>query len=130
MSSSELQNLSRRERQIMNLIFQHGELTAQQVMDQLPDPPGYATVRSLLRILEEKGHLKHYKSGRQFVYQPINSPEKVRNKSLSQVLKTFFGGSITEAVATFINESESDLSPEELDELAAIVKAAKEKKTK
>lgn len=130
MSSSELQNLSRRERQIMNLIFQHGELTAQQVMDQLPDPPGYATVRSLLRILEEKGHLKHYKSGRQFVYQPINSPEKVRSKSLSQVLKTFFGGSITEAVATFINESESDLSAKELDELAEIVKAAKKKKTK
>lgn len=130
MSSSELQNLSRRERQIMNLIFQHGELTAQQVMDQLPDPPGYATVRSLLRILIEKGHLKHYKSGRQFVYQPIKSTEKVRSKSLSQVLKTFFGGSITEAVATFINESESDLSAEELDELAAIVKAAKEKKTK
>ena len=130
MSASELQNLSRRERQIMNLVFQHGELTAQQVMDQLPDPPGYATVRSLLRILEEKGHLKHYKSGRQFVYQPVKSPEKIRNKSLSQVLKTFFGGSITEAVATFINDSEADLNHKKHDKLAKIIKETKKKKNK
>lgn len=127
MSTSELPNLSRRERQIMDLIFEHGELTAQQVMDKMPDAPAYATVRSLLRILEEKGHLVHYKSGRQFVYKSATSTEKVRKKSLSHVLKTFFGGSITEAVATFINDSDSNLSKDELDELAAIIKAAKEK---
>jgi len=130
MNSSDLPQLSRRERQIMDLIFEHGELTAQQVMEQMPDAPGYATVRSLLRILKEKGHLVHYKSGRQFVYKSATSTEKVRKKSLSHVLKTFFGGSLSEAVATFINDSDSDLTNAELDELEAIIKAAKQKDSK
>ncbi len=127
MSSSELINLSRRERQVMDLIFEHKQLTAQEVMEKMADPPGYATVRSILRILEEKGHLQHSKSGRQFVYTAIASTEKVRQKSLNHVLKTFFGGSLKEAVSTFLEQSDTDLSEEELDELTNIIEAAKKK---
>ncbi|MEL6926332.1 MAG: BlaI/MecI/CopY family transcriptional regulator, partial [Bacteroidota bacterium] len=76
------QQLSRRERQIMDIIFQHQELTAKDIMHKMEDAPGYATVRSLLRILVEKGHLKHRKEGRQFIYSPTTQPEKVRDKSL------------------------------------------------
>ena len=121
----QFQNLSRRERQIMNIIFQHGAMTAKAVMEQLPDPPSYATVRSILRILEEKGHLSHFKEGRQFIYKPVIETEKVKHNSLSHLLKTFFKGSISEAVATFINHPESNLTLEELDELSEIIEKAK-----
>lgn len=126
MDASKLQNLSRRERQIMDLFFQNGSMTAQDVTDQLEDAPNYTTVRTLLRILENKGHLSHTKSGRQYVYKPLSSPEKVRQHSLQHLLKIFFGGSITEAVATFINHPDTKLSKEELAELEQIVQQAKE----
>ncbi len=125
---TKLQNLSRRERQIMDLLFQNGQMTAREVTDQITDAPSYTTVRTLLRILEEKGHLKHFKSGKQYVYQPVNEPQKVRQTSLQHLLKTFFGGSITEAVATFINHPDTQLSEAELTELEQIVKDAKDKK--
>ena len=121
------QQLSRRERQIMDILFEHQELTAKDVMVKMEDAPGYATVRSLLRILLEKGHLKHRKEGRHFIYSPTTQPEKVRDKSLKHLLKTFFGGSITEAVATFINDPETKLSESDLKELENIVKQAKKK---
>lgn len=117
--------LSRRERQIMDLFFQHGELSAQMVQDHLEDAPGYATVRSLLRILEDKGHLTHYKSGRQFIYRPAAGVEKVKHHRLRHLLRTFFSGSISEAVATFIQDPDNDLNPEELEELAKIIRQAR-----
>lgn len=119
--------LSKRERQIMDLFFQYGELSAQEVQERLADPPGYATVRSLLRILEEKGHLKHYKSGRQFIYQLNVAVEQVKHQRLKDLLRTFFGGSITEAVATFIQDPNTDLKAEELEELDKIIRLAKQK---
>ncbi|PHN03668.1 BlaI/MecI/CopY family transcriptional regulator [Flavilitoribacter nigricans] len=119
--------LSRRERQIMDLFFQHGELSAQAVQEQLPDAPGYATVRSLLRILEEKGHLSHSKSGRQFIYRPVAGVEKVKHQRLNHLLRTFFGGSISEAVAAFIQDPDNDLRPEELEELDKIIREARDK---
>src|SRR5690606_13987754 len=100
MYTSDLSQLSRREREIMDLIFQHKVMTAQEVQDAMEDPPTYATVRSLLRILEEKGHLTHSKSGRQFVYSHVVETEKVKHQRLKHLLRTFFGGSISEAVAT------------------------------
>ena len=126
MDNSKLQNLSRRERQIMDLFFQNGEMTAQAIRDQMENAPNYTTVRTLLRILEEKGHLSHTTSGRQYVYKPISSPEKVRQHSLQHLLKVFFGGSITEAVATFLNHPDTKLSSEELKELEKIVQKAKD----
>ncbi len=124
---NELPPLSRRERQIMDLLYANQQMSAQDVTEQLPDAPSYTTVRTLMRILEEKGHLKHHKSGRQFIYQPTKEPEKVRQSSLQHLLKTFFSGSISEAVATFIDHPENKLSEEELKELEAIVKKAKKK---
>lgn len=120
-------NLSRRERQIMDILYEHQQLSAKEVMEKMEDAPGYATVRSLLRILEGKGHLKHHKSGRKFVYQPTQQKEMVQHNSLKHTLKTFFGGSITQAVATFINDPESKLSEKELDELSELIEQAKQK---
>lgn len=121
------ENLSRRERQIMDILYRQSPLTAKEVLENMSDAPTYTTVRSLLRVLEEKGHIHHQKSGRQFVYEPINSKEKVRNKTLKHTLKTFFGGSISQAVATFINDPESDLSEDELKELSELIEKAKQK---
>lgn len=125
MASKKRPELSKRERQIMDLIYKNGDMTAKAVMENMADAPVYATVRSLLRILEEKGHLQHYKKGKQFVYQAVAEPEKVGRNSLKHLLQTFFKGSITEAVATFINDPESNLSEQELDELDELIKKAR-----
>ncbi|MEM9888058.1 MAG: BlaI/MecI/CopY family transcriptional regulator [Bacteroidota bacterium] len=117
--------LSRRERQIMDILYEHQQLTAKVVMEKMEDAPAYATVRSLLRILEEKGHVQHSKTGRQFVYEPTKAREQVQHKSLKHTLKTFFGGSLSQAVATFINDPESKLSEAELDELSDLIEKAK-----
>ncbi|MEM7104938.1 MAG: BlaI/MecI/CopY family transcriptional regulator [Bacteroidota bacterium] len=128
MNFSKMKNLSRRERQIMELIYKNAKMTAFEVEEQLPDAPSYTTVRTLMRILEEKGHLKHTKSGRQYVYEPVSPPEKFKQHSLQHLLKTFFDGSITKAVATFIDHPDADLSEEDLAELEAIIKKAKKNK--
>ena len=128
-SDTSLQDLSKRERQIMDIIFRAGPLSAQEILDQLPDPPGYATVRKLLGILETKGHVIHTKSGRQFIYQAKASKENVRKSSLNHLLTTFFKGSISEAVATFLDQSDPHITEEELDELEQLVQQAKQKKS-
>ncbi len=128
MKDASLQQLSKRERQIMDIIYQYGNLTAQEVRDKMEDPPGYATVRKILGILEEKGYLKHSKSGRQYVYEATIAPEKIRKKSLNHVLKTFFQGSISEAVASFLDHSDQHLTDEELDELESLIATAKDKR--
>ena len=127
MQAPKLEHLSRRERQIMDLLFEHGEVSAQSVTELMEDAPSYTTVRTQLRILEEKGFVSHRKESRSFLYKPKISPEKLRHNRLSHVLKTFFQGSLTEAVATFVNHPDSTLSQEELDELTAIIEAAKKK---
>lgn len=127
MSENQLQNLSRRERQIMDLFFQNGALSANQITDLLPDNPSNATVRTLLRILEDKGHLTHEKQGRQFIYQTVKQHENISRNVFKDMLKTFFKGSLTDAVATFINDPETEMTEEELSELEALVKKAKEK---
>ena len=127
MNESNLPHLSRRERQIMDVLFQNGPLTARAVTEKIADAPSYTTVRTLLRILEEKGHLTHSTKGRQFIYQTVIEPEKERGNRLSHILTTFFGGSITEAVATFIDQPDTNLSAEELEELESLIQKAKKK---
>ena len=127
MSHLNLQNLSRRERQIMDLFFQHGALSANQVTELLPDNPSNATVRTLLRILEDKGQLDHRKEGRQFVYFTITQLDLAGTSVFKNMLNTFFKGSITDAVATFINDPDTNLSDEELNELEELVKKSREK---
>jgi len=127
MKSLPFEQLSRRERQIMHLLFQNEQMTAKEVTAQLEDAPSYTTVRTLLRILEEKGHVSHAQEGKQYVYQPIRQSTEVGQHSLQQLLKTFFRGSITEAVATFIDHPDTKMSAAELEELEDLVKKAKEK---
>lgn len=125
MSNLLFQNLSRRERQIMELFFQKGPLSANQITELLPDNPSNATVRTLLRILEDKGQLMHEKKGRQFIYFTVAQHGTTSRNVFKDMLKTFFKGSLTDAVATFINDPETEMTAEELEELEALVKKAK-----
>ena len=118
--------LSRRERQIMEIIYARGSASASDVQDALPDAPGYSSVRTLLTLLEEKGHLTHTKDGRRFVYSPTVSHDKARRSAMARVLQTFFGGSVTEAVATLIDGRPDSLSEDEIARLREIVARAEE----
>ncbi len=114
-------NLSRRERQIMDVIFQRGRATAAEVMGDLPDPPSYSAVRATLRILEEKGHVQHEQNGLRYVFVPTLARETAKRSALEHLLQTFFNGSAEQAVATLLDESASRLSEEELDRLAQLI---------
>src|SRR5215831_4484831 len=118
-------NLSRRERQIMDIIYQRGQATAAEVTENLPDPPSYSAVRAMLRLLEEKGHLRHEQDGPRYVFLPIVARDRARQSALSHVVRTFFDGSATEAVAALLHDG-SKLSNEELDRLAAMIDKARE----
>jgi BlaI family penicillinase repressor len=118
-------NLSRRERQIMDVIYAAGEATAAAVMATLPDPPGYSAVRALLRILEEKKHLRHRSMGGKYIYAPTRPRDRAGKSALRRVLRTFFDNSAAKAVAALIDVVDSSLSDEELAELAQLVERAK-----
>jgi predicted transcriptional regulator len=115
--------LSRRETQIMDVVFQLGEATAAEILDHLPDPPSYSSVRALLTILEDKGHLTHHRNGTRYVYSPTLANEKARQSALDHMLKTFFSGSAPQVVAALL--SSNDLSPEDLEELARLIEQAR-----
>ncbi|HZS04918.1 MAG TPA: BlaI/MecI/CopY family transcriptional regulator [Blastocatellia bacterium] len=118
-------HLSRRERQIMDIIHQRGQATAQEVMDHLPDPPSYSAVRALLRLMEEKGYLRHEQDGPRYVFRPTLAREKARKSALKNMLQTFFDGSTEQAVAALLDLSRKQLSPEELDRLSQLVEQAR-----
>lgn len=119
------QELSRRERQIMDVIYSRGEATAAEVVEGLADAPSYSAVRALLRILEEKGLLKHREEGPRYVYAPTVAREAASKSALSRVLDTFFQGSLANAVAALVDAKDGKLSPEELQRLEAIIDEAK-----
>lgn len=118
-------DLSRRERQIMDVIYRKKEATGAEVMDNIPDPPSYSAVRALLRILEEKGHLTHRKVGPRYVYSPTVSPDRAKQTALQHVLSTFFQGSVSAAVATLIDMQDRDLEPEEAERLQELIDQAR-----
>ena len=118
-------NLSRRERQIMDIIYQRGQATAMEVMESLPDPPSYSAVRAMLRLLEEKGHLRHEQEGPRYIFKPTVARDRAKKSALKQMLQTFFDGSIEQAVATLLDVSRSKLSPEELDRLSQMIEEAR-----
>ncbi len=122
----ELDNLSRRERQIMDVVYERGEATVAEVLGGLPDPPSYSAVRALLRILEQKGHLQHRKDGPRYVYLATLPHEEARESAMRRVLRTFFGGSTSRAVAALL-DMEDNLSQEELHRLANLVDEARKK---
>ena len=119
--------LSRRERQIMEIIYRKGQATAVEVHAALADPPSKTAVRTLLRILEEKGHVKHRQEGMAFVYLPSRARAQEARSAFRRVLETFFEGSLEKAVASHLGESAVDLTPEELDRLANLIRLARKK---
>lgn len=118
-------DLGRRERQIMEVVYARGEASVADVLAALPDPPSYSAVRAMLNLLEEKGRLTHKEVGRKFVYLPTIAPEKARRSALQSLLQTFFGGSVTQAVASLIELDRGQLSAEELERLARLIEDAK-----
>lgn len=123
--TSSRQELSARERQIMDVVWRLGEVTAAQVRDELPDAPSYSAVRALLRILEEKGHLKHRQEGRRYVYLPTAPRSRAQRSALRRMVRTFFENSPERAVAALLDLESGDMTAEELDRLAELVERAR-----
>lgn len=119
-------DLSRRERQIMEIVYRMGEATAAEIRTELPDPPTDSAVRAQLKILEDKGVLTHTKDGVRYVYSPVNPRSEVRASALEKVLSVFFDGSVEEAVATMLDLRSSEISDEELRRLADLVDKARD----
>lgn len=117
--------LSRRERQIMDVIYARGQASALEVLRDLPDPPGKTAVRTLLRILEEKGQLVHTQDGQTYVYKPRHPRETAGNSAFRRVLDVFFGGSLEQAVAAHLGESAEELDENELKRLANLIQSAR-----
>ncbi len=117
--------LSRRERQIMDIIYQQERATAADVLAALPDPPSYSSVRALLGVLETKGHLRHVKDGARYVYLPVRSRRGAAKSALRQVMQTFFAGSVEQTVATLLSVSDAPLSEDEWERLSAVIDKAK-----
>ena len=113
--------LSRRERQIMDIIFRRGRATAAEVMEELPGDPSYSTVRTQLRVLEEKGHVRHDEEGLKYVYLPVMARHTARKSALRHLIETFFDGSAEKAVAALLGGEGSKLSEDELNRIAELV---------
>ena len=124
---NETHQLSRRERQIMDVVYARGEATAVNVWEDLDDRPSQTAVRTLLRILEEKGHLRHEKRGRHFVYQPVRPRRRAGQSAFRSVLSTFFDGSLEKAVAAHLAHPDANLSREELKRLIGLIDEARKK---
>ncbi len=117
--------LSRRERQIMEVIYAHGHATAAEVRENLPDPPSYSAVRAMLRILEEKGHLVHENDGPRYVFLPTTPREQASETALRGIVHTFFGGSPENAVAALLDLGDDDLDSEALERIAERIAQAR-----
>src|SRR3954462_2177794 len=122
---AEAAQLIRRERQIMDVIYRRGHATAAEVLQDLPDPPSYSAVRAMLRVLEEKGHLRHEQQGPRYVFLPTVPREKARRSALKQLVRTFFDGSTEQTVAALLDLSASKLSDDELERLSLLIDQAR-----
>ena len=117
--------LSRRERQIMDILYQRGKASANDVREAMPDPPSYSAVRAMLRGLEEKGHVKHQAEGLKYVYVPTVAREKAKRSAVKHLLDTFFSDSPEQVVAALLDVSSTRLTREELDRMAQMFERAK-----
>jgi predicted transcriptional regulator len=111
----------------MDIIYARGEASANEVLEGMLDPPSRTAVRTLLRILEEKGHLKHTKKSREFIYKPIRPRTRAGQSALHRVLNTFFDGSLEKAVAMHLADPKARLQPDELKRLAEVIRQARRK---
>ena len=117
--------LSRRERQIMDVLYQKGRASAADIQEAIADAPGYSAIRALLRILEEKGHVRHEADGAKYVYLPTGSIEKAKRSAVRHMIDTFFQGNIETAVAALIDGKSKRISSAELDRIAKLIADAK-----
>jgi predicted transcriptional regulator len=124
-SASNPPALSRRERQVMDILYRRGEATVAEVMADLPDPPTYSAVRSILRILMEKNIITHREDGPRYVYLPAVNTDSARDDALKHVIRTFFDGSAEQAVAAVLRMSDAKLSDTEIDQLRDKIKKAR-----
>lgn len=122
---SALGGLSRRERQIMEILYQRGKASASEVREAMDDAPSYSAVRTLLRVLEEKGHVKHRSEGLKYVYVPTVAQDKAKRSAVKHLLDTFFKGSPEQVVAALLDVSSTQLTREELDRMGKMIEAAK-----
>lgn len=128
MTHAKLTHLSRRERQILDILYRVGRATASDVQDALPDPPSYSAVRAMLRVLEEKGHIHHEQDGPRYVFMPTLKRATVKRSALRHLLDTFFEGSATEVMAALVEMSPSDLDKEELQRLKRVIEDARKRR--
>ena len=119
-------NLSRRERQIMDILYQRGRASAAEILQAMPDPPTYSAVRAKLRVLEEKGHVRHEEESLRYVYLPTIGREKAKRTAVKHLLKTYFNGSPEQIVAALLDVSSTQLTREELDRMAQMIERAKQ----
>lgn len=122
---SEMAGLSRRERQIMEILYQRGKASASEVRASMADAPSYSAVRAMLRVLEEKGHVRHQAEGLKYVYVPTVSRDKAKRTAVRHVLDTFFGGSPEQIMAALLDVSAPRLTREELDRMAEMIERAR-----
>jgi predicted transcriptional regulator len=123
-------SLSKRERQIMDILFRRGRATAAEVMADLPADVSYSTIRTQLRVLEQKGHVRHEEDGVRFVYQPVVARQAARRSALRHVVDTFFEGSPEQAVAALLGGEAAKLSDEQLGRIEALIAKAKTEESK
>jgi BlaI family penicillinase repressor len=126
MSDEKHLQLGRRERQIMDVIYQRGRASVTEVLAELPDPPSYSAVRGMLGLLEDKGYLRHEQVGLKYVYLPADDTRQVRATALKHMVKTFFGGSPEQAVAALLEMSDSTLSTKDKQYLSQLIKKAQQ----
>jgi predicted transcriptional regulator len=117
--------LSRREREIMEILYRMGKASATEIMQALPDPPSYSAVRSILRVLAEKGHIRHEEQGKRYLYLPTQSRGTAARTALKNVVQNFFGGSLENAVKTFLSDTDANLTDEELTRMAQLIEEAR-----
>jgi len=118
-------DLSRRERQIIDILYARGRATAADVQGALPEPPSYSAVRAMLRILEEKGHVRHEQDGPRYVYVPTVARDNAQRSALRHVLQTFFDGSAEQAISALLDDGAATLSESELDRLQQLINRAR-----
>lgn len=117
--------LSRRERQIMDVLFQRGTATAAEVREGMPEAPSYSAVRAQLRILENKGHVRHEQDGPRYLYCPTVTKDRAKRSAMSHLVDTFFNGSAEQAMAALLDDSAAALSKDELDRLENLIQQAR-----
>src|SRR5579863_7545344 len=122
-------NLSRRERQIMDILFAMGRATGPDIQERLPDQPSYSGVRTILRVLERKGHIRHIEEGMRYIYLPVMTREKATKSAIERLVSTFFAGSAKAAAAAFVDPSTTKLSTADLKDLERLIRKARKERT-